>query len=222
MDIQQIEISLNSQDPQQRMRAVTALREYDAEVAVPLLKSRIEDPELLVRSFVAMGLGRKQNDLAFDALVKMLDDPDYNVRAEAASSMSLYGDRAIPYLRHLFREDGHWLLRQSILAVAIELFDPEALYDLCQVALKDADTVVRFMAIEILGTLANTPKQDDALEQLLPFVSDENWRVRSRVVLALRHFQQPQAQAALAYLKKDDDYRVTSAFLEMLLVDTAE
>ncbi|NEO01913.1 MAG: HEAT repeat domain-containing protein, partial [Moorea sp. SIO3I7] len=57
MDIRQIEISLKSPNAQDRLRALTALREYGSDVAVPLLTSKLKDPEFLVRSFVAMGLG---------------------------------------------------------------------------------------------------------------------------------------------------------------------
>ena len=57
MDLQQIQIYLQSDNPQDRMKGITALRNHEPEDVVPLLKQRIHDQEFMVRSFVAMGLG---------------------------------------------------------------------------------------------------------------------------------------------------------------------
>jgi HEAT repeat protein len=62
--------------------------------------------------------------------------------------------------------------------------------------------------------LSGTTKQTEALQQLLRLVSADGWRIRSRVALALRKFDDPQAKAALNYLKKDEDHRVVGAALE--------
>ncbi len=68
-------------------------------MAIPLLISKLSDPEFIIRSFVAMGLGRQQSPESFQALVELLDhDPDANVRAEAANSLFQYGEIAIPDL----------------------------------------------------------------------------------------------------------------------------
>ncbi|MEO0853122.1 MAG: HEAT repeat domain-containing protein, partial [Cyanobacteria bacterium J06648_11] len=99
MDIRQIETSLQSENSQDRLRAITALRGFEPEVAVPLLLDRLDDSEFMVRSFVAMGLGRKRSPQAYDALLQLLQaDPDPNVRAEAANSLALYGEPSLPHL----------------------------------------------------------------------------------------------------------------------------
>ena len=72
MNLEDIKASLDSSDPQQRMRGIRELKEYEADVAVPLLKSHLKDPEFLVRSFVAMGFGKKQNAESFAALLEMM------------------------------------------------------------------------------------------------------------------------------------------------------
>ena len=56
MEINQIQIYLESSDSQERLKALTELRNFESEIVVPLLKTRQQDPEFLVRSFVAMGL----------------------------------------------------------------------------------------------------------------------------------------------------------------------
>ncbi|MCG5059705.1 MAG: HEAT repeat domain-containing protein [Limnoraphis sp. WC205] len=215
MEIDQIQTYLNSSDSQQRLKALTELRHYDSEVAVPLLMSKLRDPEFLIRSFVAMGLGNKRSPESFEALLELLKgDHDYNVRAEAANALSKYGDIAIPHLVEAFRLDDSWLVRRSILAPLTEMSYPEALYDICSYSLTGEDQTVKEAAIDSLGMLSGTTKQTEALQQLLRLVSADGWRIRSRVALALRKFDDPQAKAALNYLKKDEDHRVVGAALE--------
>ncbi|MBW4495216.1 MAG: HEAT repeat domain-containing protein [Oscillatoria princeps RMCB-10] len=218
MDIYEIEAGLKSSDSQARLRALTALRNYDPPVAVPLLKTKLRDPEFLVRSFVAMGLGRKQTPEAFDALIELLSsDSDYNVRAEAANSVSLYGESAVPHLLRAFRENSHWLVRRSILAALMELPQPEALFEVCAGALADPDLTVREAAIDAFGIFAGTTKQAEALQHLLAHASSDSWRIRLRVALALRKFDAPPAFEALSRLRQDQDHRVVAAVLEGLL-----
>jgi hypothetical protein len=80
-----------------------------------------------------MDLGRKQTEEAFETLLDLLEyDSDSNVRAEAANSLSKYGESAIPHLLKLFERDSNWLVRQSILA-AVEGNDyPDVLLKLCR------------------------------------------------------------------------------------------
>ncbi|MEL6501539.1 MAG: HEAT repeat domain-containing protein, partial [Cyanobacteria bacterium J06623_1] len=112
MDIEQIKNALNDEDPQRRMKGIRELRNCEADVAAPLLLEHVNDQEFLVRSFVAMGLGRKQSDEAFQALLTMIkQDSDPNVRAEAANSLSFYGNVAVPHLREMYESDDHWLVR---------------------------------------------------------------------------------------------------------------
>ena len=103
MDFQQIESYLESPNPQTRMKALVELRNHDAELVVPLLKQRMYDKEFVVRSFVAMGLGNKQTEEGFEALLALIEyDRDPNVVAEAANSLAKFGDRAFSYLTELF------------------------------------------------------------------------------------------------------------------------
>ncbi|WP_159783380.1 HEAT repeat domain-containing protein [Sodalinema gerasimenkoae] len=217
MNVSEIKDHLQSDDPQNRMRGLTALREYDPEVAVPLLTHLMADPEVLVRSFVAMGLGRKRSEAGFAALVTMLGDGDANIRAEAASSLSLYGPAAVPHLRRLFQEDSGWLSRHGIIAAMMEMSQSEVLLELCQQGLSDRNLLVRETALDGLGTLANTLESDRALELLLAQVDNPQWQLRARVAYALRHFQDSRAVAALEQLRQDPDHRVVATLLDAAL-----
>ncbi|UFP94895.1 HEAT repeat domain-containing protein [Gloeobacter morelensis] len=213
MDIDAVREALASDNPQDRLRGLTQLRNSDTETAVPLLLAKRRDPEFMVRSFVAMGLGRHRTEESFAALLELLKgDGDYNVRAEAANSLSMYGESALPHLLEAFRLDDQWLVRRSILAALIESPHTEALYQICVLALEDADLTVVEAGIDGLGALGRTEKRAEALALLLPKVADQEWRTRYRVARALQpHADDPRAKAALAYLARDEDRRVATA-----------
>ena len=218
MKISEIQAALQSSDSQDRLRGVTALRKCDSAVALPMLLSKVDDPEFMVRSFVAMGLRQTQTAEAFAALLKMMQfDRDPNVRAEAANSLSMFGTEAISHLVEAFRRDDNWLVRRSIMAPLYEMQCPDAVFEICTIALGGEDLPVQEAAIDGFGLLANTDKQEEALQQLLPLVSSDNWGIRLRVARALSKFDNPQARAAVSYLAKDADHRVAGATLEASL-----
>ncbi|NCJ05955.1 HEAT repeat domain-containing protein [Synechococcales cyanobacterium C] len=218
MNIDQIRGYLDSKDPQSRMKAITELRHYEPDMVVPLLQTCLDDPEVIVRSFVAMGLGYKRTPEGFEALVKLVHrDADYNVRAEAANALGRYGREAIPHLLRAFYENDHWLVRMSIFPALADLDCPEQLLDLCISSLEGADQAVKEAAIAQLCLFADTPYQTRALQHLLPLVSASEWSTRRQVALALCQFQEPQAEAALTQLRKDPDHRVVAAVMERLL-----
>ena len=218
MELHQIETYLESPNPQERMKAITELRHYEPPLVVPLLKRRMYDREFMIRSFVAMGLGFKRTDEAFELLVNIIEnDKDYNVRAEAANSLAKYGEPSIPHLVKLFQQDSHWLVRQSIFA-AIELTEyPEILLDLSVLGLQGDDPVVKLTAIAILGKLGETAQASSALELLLEVANSEKAVIRAEVARALKDFAEPRAEAALMKLRQDSDYRVVGATLETLV-----
>lgn len=215
MDIEQIKNALNDSDPQLRMRGIRELRNHEADVATPLLLNHVNDKEFLVRSFVAMALRRQQSDTAFKALLEMIkNDKDPNVRAEAANSLSYFGDRAIAYLRQMYEADDHWLVRRSIIAAMADLDSPQELLEICEIGISGDDQPVMESCISCLGLLANTEQQPAALNLLLPLANDESWRVRQQVAKSLGKYNDPKAIAALNQLRTDEDHRVVGAVLD--------
>ncbi|MGF1491484.1 MAG: HEAT repeat domain-containing protein [Microcoleaceae cyanobacterium] len=215
MNIEQIKSCLESENPQDRLKGLTELRRCDTDTAVPLLLSRIQDTAFIVRSFVAMGLGNKQSPEAFEGLLTLLkNDPDYNVRAEAANSLAKYGEPAVETLVQTFRKDDNWLVRRSILAPMMDMPYTEALYQICVCALEGEDLTVQNAALSGLANLADSARTTEALQLLLDRVNDSWWMVRAQVAKSLHPFKDPQAIAALTYLRKDEDHRVVGAALE--------
>lgn len=218
MDIAEIKALLTNSDSQQRRKGIVALRDYDTDVASPLLITKQDDPEFTVRSFVAMGLGRKRSDAGFAALLAMIDtDPDANVRAEASNSLAMYGNAAIPHLVTIFHASDHWLIRRSILAAMIDLHSPEPMLDICLAAIQDPDITVVNAGIDHLTTLVDTEQSEAALEAILPFKTADSWYTRMHVAAALKRFDHPAAQATLIELRQDKHHKVVAAALEGLV-----
>ena len=217
MDIHQIKADLTSSNSQQRLKAVNQLRQYDAEVAVPLLKSVMDDQEFIVRSFVAMGLGKKRTPESFSALLTLINDRDPNVRAEAANSLSLYGEEVVSRLVKIFEQDRNWLVRRSILAAFADMNYPDALLAICVCGVQGEDLAIQEASIEGFSLLAQTSQHDAALKQVLACVDAQGWRLRVQVAKALSRFNDPSSQDALNRLRQDEDHRVVAATLEDLV-----
>jgi HEAT repeats len=218
MQLDEVKTLLDSENPQKRMSAITALRQYEDTIAVPLLASQLNDPEFIIRSFATIGLGHKRTPEGFEVLVDVLqNDRDANVRSEAANSISKYGKQALPYLMKAAEVDDHWLLQLSVLSVVSEFDCPDDLYTLCTRALEHIDPVMQCLGLEHLGYLQGSQRHEDALETLLIWAESENWLLRKQVALTLPQFKGMFSENALWRLRQDKDYRVVAATLEGLL-----
>jgi HEAT repeat protein len=153
--------AIRSGDPSRAMPALASLRQLPAPEAIPLLLIGLQQTAFAIRSLCCAGLGFKRSEQGRQALVKVLkEDPDANVRAEAANALAYYGVvEAWPLLRQTFADDGHWLVRCSILAALAEdpTMQPAWLLDLAELALADSDGTVRVGGAELLGRLLGLP-----------------------------------------------------------------
>ncbi|BAY65371.1 HEAT domain-containing protein [Calothrix brevissima NIES-22] len=218
MDLSQIETELQNPDFQYRLKAISALQNYPADVAVPLLNRHIQDPEFLVRTFVARELGKQKTSESFAALLQIIKfDNTPNVRAEACNSLSLFGKVSASHLVQTFLRDDHWLVRRSILAALVEMDCPEEVLEVCLLGLDGDDAAVQEASVDGLGWLANSRQSAAALSQLLILKNSASEYIRVRVAYALKHFNNPEAKAALAELRQDTDHRVVGAAMETLI-----
>jgi HEAT repeat protein len=218
MDLHQIETDLKNPDFQYRIKAIAALKDYLPEIAVPILIQHIQDPEFLVRTFVARELGRQKTSESFAALLQIMRfDNTPNVRAEAANSLSLFGRVSASHLVETFFRDDHWLVRRSILAALVEMECPEEVLEVCGFGLEGNDAAVQEASVDGLGALVNSRQSEAALSQLLTLKNSAAEYIRVRVAYALKHFDAPEAKEALAQLRQDEDHRVVGAAMEDLL-----
>ena len=153
--------AIRSGDPSRAMPALASLRQLPAPEAIPLLLIGLQQTAFAIRSLCCAGLGFKRSEQGRQALLKVLrEDPDANVRAEAANALAYYGVvEAWPLLRQTFADDDHWLVRCSILAALAEdpTMQPAWLLDLAELALADRDGTVRVGGAELLGRLLGLP-----------------------------------------------------------------
>lgn len=218
MDLHQIETDLQNSDFQYRLKAISALKEHPADIAVPLLTKHIQDPEFLVRTFVARELGKQKTSESFaDLLQIMRFDNTPNVRAEAANSLSLFGRISASHLVQTFFRDDHWLVRRSILAALVELECPEEVLEVCALGLEGDDATVQEASVDALGSLVCSRQEEAALSKLLTLKDSQFEYIRVRVAYALKHFDHPKAKEALSQLRQDADHRVVGAAMENLL-----
>ncbi|MEX0271307.1 HEAT repeat domain-containing protein [Leptolyngbyaceae cyanobacterium UHCC 1019] len=218
MDLNQIATGLQNSDFQYRLKAIAALKDHPPEVAVPLLTRHIQDPEFLVRTFVARELGRQKTSESFANLLQIMRfDNTPNVRAEAANSLSLFGRISASHLVQTFFRDDHWLVRRSILAALVELECPEEVLEVCGIGLGGDDAAVQEASVDALGALVNSRQSEAALSQLLTLKNSAAQYIRVRVAYALKHFPAPEAREALAQLRQDTDHRVVGAAMEDLI-----
>ena len=223
MELSQIKTSLENADPRSRLKAICALRNYEPDIAIPLLLSQIKEKDFLVRSFVDRELGKKRTSESFAALLELIKfDLDPNTRAEAANSLSLFGEVSISHLVVSFHQDDNWLLRRSILAALVDLNCPDELFEICEVGIKGEDFSVKQACLNCLGIFASTAKEDQAITILIDELDSSNWRMRSTIAKALTKFSTSQAQEALNKLAEDSDHRVVAATLEKSLNQTIE
>jgi HEAT repeat protein len=180
-DLSALRDAIVSGDPSRAMPALVGLREVPVEQAVPLLLLGLEQGMFMVRSLSCAGLGVKQSEAGWQALVNaMQHDEDANVRAEAANSLVSHSlERAWPLLRAVFAADQQWLVRCSILSALAEqpAIDPAWLLELAAMAITDADGTVRVGGAEILGRLVRDHADAEARALLQQLQSDSDHRV---------------------------------------------
>ena len=192
-DLEQLRAAIVSGDPGRAMPALANLREVPAQQAIPVLLLGLEQEMFMIRSLSCAGLGVKQSEAGWEALINALEhDDDANVRAEAANALASYSvERAWPELLAAFRRDTQWLLRCSVLSALAEQpeIDPAWLLELASLAIGDNDGTVRVGGAEILGRLVyEWPDGGEA----------------------------QQARALLQRLQADPDHRVVAAALDGL------
>jgi HEAT repeat protein len=219
MELPEIQTHLQNPDYQFRLKAVAALRDQPADIAVPLLQTQVEDPEFLVRSFVARELGNHRTDISFATLLEMMRrDNTPNVRAEAANSLSLFGPISAAHLVTTCLQDDHWLVRRSILAALCDMGAPAEIWECAECAIANSeDPATREAAIRSLAALGNTSQAAIALSTLSTLSTAPDWRIRQQVAYALKTFPAPAARTLLSQLQQDSDHRVVGAALEELL-----
>jgi HEAT repeat protein len=185
----------------------------------PPLQSAARSPDAYVRWKAAWGLGKIAGSA--DALVPLLDDPDIDVRREAARGLGRLGSaEALAPLRRALRDPNSFVRRWAADALG-QLRDPAARDDL-RAALADPTALVAQAAGRALGALGEPtapvpfhppgrPADDAALDALLAS-PDATVRKDASKFLAGRD----DAAARLVRLAGDPDSEVRKSAVEAM------
>ncbi len=131
--------------------------------------------------------------------------------------MANYGQRAIPILMDCFKQESHWLIRESIFAVINEINSPELILELCLCTLEGDELSMALTAINNLGQLRGTIYENHAIKILVELSNSETVQIRVQVAKTLRIFDDVKAHTALAKLRQDTNYRVVGAILDGII-----
>lgn len=209
-DFEALAQQLEQGNVRDRVLAMLAVQQENvpAELALPLIKRGLQDPNVQVRGIAAFSLGLKRGEENLGLLQQILEaDADPNMRAMAAGALGYLEDkRALDCLRHAFYEDTQWLVQFSAAVALGNLKQPEALSVLLE-ALSSAETLLQEAAIMALGEIGAM----EALEPLLPFVESADWMLRKRLAEALGNLPDPRSEAALRQLCLDENPQVVEA-----------
>ena len=205
-------LSQQVQSPNLKTRIMAMLElqkaSMPAPTAFPLLQRALNDEAEQVRGMAAFALGIKPVSESLALLIQVMEtDSDYNVRAMAAGALGYLGDRqALEALSHTFFEDTNWLVQFSAAVALGNLKDPKAIGVLLK-ALESDQSLLQEAAVMAIGEIGAV----DQVEQILTFVSSDDWMMRKRVAEALGNLPSEQSHSALNYLSQDANPQVADA-----------
>lgn len=215
-ELQQIETKLRSKRIDLRKAALDELATVDSSLAVPILKKLATEKDFGLRCMAMMGLSKHLTDDCFAYLTNVLqEEKDNSVLAEAANSIYDFGEKAIAPLQELYDRCDYWLVQYTIVSVLAESDDRQVLLDTAKKAIENENQMIQETGILALSRLLETPLKKEAFDLFKNIATDEYWRNRWRVAIALSQSQEPEAKQLLAQLQKDEDYRVVAAALKV-------
>ncbi len=195
-----------------RRASVNALATVGGQRVEGPLALALDDPHPGVRLAALRGLSRRRGDPGFAAqrLRDLVDDPDPEVRAEAALCV---GDEGVAVLDAMLRS-----AKPVEIAAALAVA-PAVLRDAVLALAEDSDPGIRAAALECIArTIPDAlPDEDELLEAL----ADPDSRVRRAAVLLLANRDDPKALESIAGALADTSAEVQFA-AESVLVSLGE
>ena len=167
-------------------RIADILSRHGEAVVAPLIAVLNEGNHRPARAWAANVLGEVRAQRAFPSIVRLLDDPEDEVRAKAATALGRIGDRrAVGYLVDHLLSDPAPFVRARISVALGQLGGPEVIERLVR-ALGDPAWWVRMRTVEALehvGGIAEGP--------LLIALDDSDPEIRIRAAVALERLGVP-------------------------------
>ena len=160
-------------------------------------------------------------DASIPDLIELLEDPEWNVRKNAAIALTAWGPEAEPAVPALIEalSDEEWQVRKPA-AQALAAIGPasqSAIPALIE-ALQDEEWHVRKPAAQALAAIGSAAQS--AIPALVEALDDEEWHVRKPAVLALSAIapDESDVRAALQVRLDDQEEQVRRAAVRVLEV----
>jgi HEAT repeat protein len=213
-------------DVQVRAQSIKALWEYEGVDLTPLLLRLLADPEAIVRSEAALGLGRvllraeladtvaPETEEIESALRATFDDTAElsEVRGRALEALGVRGHEWVRELIEDAYASGERRMQISAVHAMGRSADPEWLPTILE-ELHSDDGEMRFEAAMAAGSIA----EEEAIADLAELADDEDTEVQEAAIGALGEIGGPAARAALHQIASDSkDERVLEAVSDAL------
>ncbi len=213
--LEKLRVALDSNDRDQRLRAVRRLEEIGGRGAVRALIKALRAEDWRVREEAAGVLGRLHAVAAVPALLEALRQArpgpfGNNSGAAIVQALRTMGAEAVPVLIDAF-DDDNLRLRSVIVDILGTVGGPDALSALIG-ALQDGEPRVRWRAINALGRLGD----EAAVPGLLALLEDVELEVRIAAAAALGQIGGPDAIEGLVRMLYDPTWRARWAAAQAL------
>ncbi len=176
-----------------------------------LVINKLTSKEPLVRTFLASLLPKFSSVQAKSALIRLLDDPNKNVRQAALRGLAeLHANDTVEVICHLL-SDPDLTVQSLTIETLIKLNAPNTVKYLIEV-LQDESEYVRRAAVEVLNEIGN----QNAIKDLLNALRDADWWVKVRAADALGKIGGPKVFDAILALIKDEDEFLRRTAVEIL------
>jgi HEAT repeat protein len=174
-----------------RGRALVALVSARDESVSQFFKKSLESPDVVARTFAALGLGASGDVGLVPLLAARLSEPPRPAQYAAALALGSIGDQAaLRALTQALNEGDDWLRRAAAEVLAMHREDG---YRLLREALSANDLLTRRAAVYGLG---RTPPSEDLLKLLEDVhYNDVQWVVRGAAEEALAQLKSPATAA---------------------------
>jgi HEAT repeat protein len=193
--------------PDQQVSALKALGDVEDPRILKLALEALRKPNIMVKLVALEILKRIADSSAYEAVERLLNDKEVNLRIEAVSAAaSCGGTRAVPRLVRMLR-DASWEVRREAVKALGRLGDAAAVEGLCRV-LRDHDHDVREAAATALGKIGSP----EAIRPLTLALLDDESFVRNAAYNALMEIdpnweKTPAAHSTLPKIKTALKYR---------------
>jgi HEAT repeat protein len=193
-----MEVLKNTQSPAMvREYAAHALGDVKSDPSIHLLCDiLINDAATGVRMYAAKALGKIGSEKAVDTLILALGDSSAYVRGTAAEELGKFkSPQSTGNLIQLLKDDSDFV-RQRARPALVAMGEPAVESLLGQ--LEDRDSLVRWMAVWILGRIQS------AVNGLINALKDPEWMVREEAAVALAGINSQESVQPLIKLLADE------------------